>query len=271
MAYGPWNPQTQSFQPLPGQGQTPQVGAPAPAAAPTQQAAATPATTQGVNQNYPNLSPTGTDATLNPGSQNPFARDNSPIMAAPGIPNQQQSNAFLPSVFRDPYLQGLNAAVQSGNWASQALPGASAFQQSLYSPGITPMEQTYLQSAAQLSNNQLSNTQANLAGMFENSASHGSLAPAMLQAANTSGAQLGQLAGQMGTQREQMATNAMPFTFGFPIQAAQAGQQSSQGLFGMGQQAMYGDLAFPMAQQGSNAFASPTVISQPGTSSSKGK
>lgn len=269
MAYGPWNPQTQAFQTLPGQSQP---AAQQPATQTTQnQTPTTAAPTTGANPNYPNLSPTGTNATLNPGQQNPYAVDSTPIMAAPGTPNAQQSNAFLPSVFRDPYLQGINAATQASNWSSQALPGAAAWQQSLYSPNITPMEQTYLQSAAQLSSNQLSNTQAQLAGMFENSASHGSLAPAMLQAANTSGAQLGQLAGQMGTQREQMATNAMPFTFGFPIQASQAAQQSSQGLYGMGQQAMYGDLQFPMAQQGSNAFASPTVLSQPGTSSSKGK
>jgi hypothetical protein len=126
-------------------------------------------------------------------------------------------------------LQGINAAAQTGNWQSQALPGASAFQSSLYSPNLTPMAQTYLQSAAQLSGNQLNNTQSQLAGMFENNANSSSLAPAMLQAANQSSAQLGQLAGQLGMQQQQLAAQSMPFTFGSPSKPHKLGNKPLRG------------------------------------------
>ena len=220
---------------------------------------------------FPYLQPNSSGSVIGYGNQHPYSADPQPVIPAPPRPDPTASQDFLPSVFRDPYLQGLNAAAQTSNWASQALPGASNYLQGLYSGGLNQIAQTYLQSAAELSNHQLAGTLANLGGMFENSASHGSLAPAYLQAANQSGAQLGQLAGQLGTQQMQQATSTLPFTFGFPIQAAQAGQQSSQGLYSQAQNAMYGDLQFPLAMFGSNPYSAPTVVSQPGTSSGKGK
>ena len=185
-------------------------------------------------------------------------------------PTEAQANAFLPSVFSSPYLQGINTGTQVANYSSQALPAASQFQQSLYSSGVTPMEQSYLNSAATLSGNQLAQTQANIGGMFENSSNSSGIAPAMLQAANTSSAQLDQMAGQMGTSREQTAAASLPSTYAAPTNAETAAQNSSSGLYSASNAAMYGDSSYPLAAIGSNTYTAPTVVAQP-TSSSKGK
>lgn len=226
----------------------------------------TPGNTSGIpinNQQY--------QQTLNPGDQNPYATNNAyPIASPPGSPGQSLTDRFLPSLFGDPFKQGMQAATTASNFSSQAIPGAADFQQGLYAPGLNPMEQSGLQASANLAGIQLGNTQAKLGGMFENSASSSGLAPAYLQAANQTADQLGQQASQMVQQRQGLAAQTLPFTMGFPIQAAQASQQSAEGLFGMGQQAMYGDSQFPLGVFGSNPFASPTVLSQAG-SSGKGK
>lgn len=211
--------------------------------------------------------------TLNPGDQNPYATNNAyPIASPPGTPGAALQNSFLPSLFGDPYKQGQQAATTASNFSAQAIPAAAQFQQNLYNPGLNPAEQSMLQASSQLSNIQLGDTQNRLAGMFENSASSSGLAPAMLQAANQSAAQLGQQGAQMELGRQQQATQTLPFTMGFPIQAAQAGQQSAEGLYGMGQQAMYGDSSYPLSVLGSSPFSSPSIISQPPSQSGgKGK
>ena len=182
--------------------------------------------------------------------------------AAP-LPTSAQAQQFLPSAFSAPYLQGINTGTQVANFSSQALPAASQFQQSMYSPGVTPMEQSYLNSAAQLSGNQLAQTQANIGGMFENSSNSSGIAPAMLQAANTSSAQLDQMAGQMGTQRQQTAAASLPGTYAAPTNAETAAQNSSSGLYSAANAAMYGDSSYPLAAVGSNTYTAPTMITQP--------
>ena len=185
-------------------------------------------------------------------------------------PTTAQANAFLPSVFSSPYLQGINTGTQVANYSSQALPAASQFQQSLYSNQLTGADQSALGAAAQLSGNQLAQTQANIGGMFENSSNSSGLAPAMLQAANTSSAQLDQTAANMGISQTQTAAASLPSTYAAPTNAETAAQNSSSGLYSAANAAMYGDSSYPLAAIGSNTYTAPTVVAQP-TSSSKGK
>lgn len=177
-----------------------------------------------------------------------------------GPPTAQQTRDFLPDILRDPYVNAINNAQTMANWAGMAVPGAAAFHADLYNPGMSAMEQAYAGSSAALGSRELAKTHNRIAGMFENSASHGSLAPAFLDATNQFNAQMNQMIGQMGTQRQQTAAQMTPFTMGFPIQAGQAGQAGAQGLYDMAQNAMYGDLNFPLAMFGSNPFMAPTVV-----------
>lgn len=182
---------------------------------------------------------------------------------APGVPNAPTgayADAFLPDIFEQPYTNLINNAQTMANWSSQAVPGAAAFQAGIYDPNMTAMEQAYAGAAAQLSDRSLAATHNRLAGMFENSIGHGSLAPAFFDATNQANAQLNQMIGQMGTQRQSIAAQLTPFTFGFPIQAGQAAAQGASGLWDMGQNAMYGELNFPMAALGSNTVLAPSII-----------
>lgn len=221
---------------------------------------------------FNNLPPNAYQQTLNPGGQHPYSNDPQQMLSPPPKPGEAYTQNFLPSVLRDPFMQGMNAATQASNWAAQAIPGAAQFHQQLYNPGMNGFEQSALNSSAQMARMALGDTQAQLMGMFENAPGNSGLAPALLQAANQTAAQLGQQISQMGLQRQQLATQSMPFSFGFPIQASQASQQAAQGLFGAAQQGMYGDLQFPLAMLGSTPFVNPTVISQPAPSGGgKGK
>lgn len=204
---------------------------------------------------------------LNPGQEHPYGPGFS-LISPPPAPGSGY-DSFLPPVLEGPYSQGINTAVNMANWAGQAAPQAAAFQQALYSPGMTPMEQQYLGSSAMLGARQLADAYNRIEGMFENSASHGSLAPALFDATNQFNQQLNQMAGQMGTQRQSMASQLLPFSFGFPIQAYQAAQTGAEGLYGMAQNAMYGDLQFPLAMFGSVPYAPSTTIAQPQASGGK--
>ena len=187
---------------------------------------------------------------------------------APATPTQAQSSQFLPSVFSSPYLQGINTGTQVANYSSQALPAASQFQQSLYSNQLTGANQSALGAAAQLSGNQLAQTQANIGGMFENSSNSSGIAPAMLQAANTSSAQLDQTAANMGNQQTQTAAASLPSTYSTPLNATTTAENSSSGLYSAANAAMYGDSSYPLAAIGSNTYTAPTVVAQPASTKS---
>lgn len=78
----------------------------------------------------------------------------------------------------------------------------------------------------------------------------------------------------MGLERQKMATQNLPFLFGFPTQVAGANQQAAAGMYNLGQNAMYGDTPFAMSVHGQIPQVAPTVIQPPaggGGSGGKGK
>lgn len=282
MAFFPFDPFTGGLNPNPTQFPTAPVAQQPSPSVPTAGGGAQTPTTSGPSGGNPGGGPNQNPAfygspgaasgqTLNPGDQHPYTAPGNPypLIGPPSLPGQDYTNYFLPGIFQQPYTQGINQAIDTANWSGQALPNAAAFQQALYSPGMTPMEQQFLGSSAMLGARQLGDTMNRIEGMFENSSSHGSLAPALFDATNQYNQQLNQMAGQMGTQRQSLAAQSMPFTFGFPIQAYQAAQGGADGLYGMAQNAMYGDLSFPLAMFGSNPYIAPSVIAQPNTSGGK--
>lgn len=163
----------------------------------------------------------------------------------------------------------MNVAAQVGTAAGKALPNAASFQQQLYGPGLTQMEQSFLGSSAELGMRGLNDTLNRIEGQFENSPMHGSLGGLQMDAANQFAAQMMNTGSQMGMQRQGLAAQTMPFTFGFPMQASGFGQQSAEGLYNMMTQAMYGDMSWPAALYGQYPFMSPTIVQQTGGSGRK--
>lgn len=203
-----------------------------------------------------------------PGVAQPAPPPPGPTMAPAAAP--QDPSQFLPGVFSQPYTSGVQAGQNIASFASQALPNISGFQQALFSPNMTPMEGMYAQAATDLGLRGLAQTQANIMGQFENSGFHSAMAPLMMNSANQFSDQINQLIGQMGTNRMGLAAQQMLPSMGFPLQALQAGQQSAEGLYGMANNAMYGDMQFPFAMYGSTPFSAPTVIAQPSGGKGKG-
>lgn len=70
----------------------------------------------------------------------------------------------------------------------------------------------------------------------------------------------------LALERQRMAAQSLPFTFGFPTQVATANQQAAAGMYNLGQQAMYGDTQFPMAVHGQIPQVAPTVVQPPPSS-----
>lgn len=196
----------------------------------------------------------------------PAPQQGAPPAAAASAP--ASSSQFVPDAFAAPYTSGVQAGQNIANFAGQALPNIAGFQQALFSPNMTPMETMYAQAASDLGLRGLAQTQANLMGQYENSGFNSSFGPTMMNAANQFSDQINQMIGQMGTNRMGLAAQTMLPSMGFPLQALQSGQQSAEGLYGMANNAMMGDVQFPFAMFGSTPFSAPTVIAQP--SGSKG-
>lgn len=237
--------------------------------APTETATPAPTPTPANNAGYAN-NPANQwkGQALNPGAQQPYSNDPFAMISPQAAPGQGYAN-FLPAVFRDPYLSGMNAAAQVGTAAGAALPNLSGFQSQLYGPGLTGMEQAFMGAAGEQGLRGLNQTLNRVEAQFENSPMHGALAPAMMDAANQFAQNMMTTGSQMGTQRQTVAAQMMPSSFQVPLQAAQASQQGSEGLYNMLTQAMYGDLQYPAALYGQYPFISPTVVQ--GTSQGKGK
>lgn len=214
--------------------------------------------------------PGATSGALNPGQQHPFSNDPFPLIAPPAAPGEAYNN-FLPSILANPFLSGINAAAQVGTAAGMALPGAAGFQAAMYGPGPTPMEQAFLQSGAALGMRGLNEAFNRVDAQFENAPMHSALAPSMMNAGNQFAEQMMNTAGQMGVQRQGQAASLLPFTFGFPLQAAQSGQESASGLLGMATQGMYGDLNYANSVYSGYPMLSPAIVQNTGGGGGKGK
>lgn len=210
---------------------------------------------------------------LNPGDANPLMT-NSPsintINQPPGLPSQNILDRFLPPVLLNPFLGGINAAAQLGSYAAQAAPAAGAYQQSLYSPGLNPMEASFLGASGSLGMRGLESAFNQINAQYENTPFASTRFRQMTDAGNQFGEQMTQIGAQMAQQRQQLATQNLPFAFGFPLQAAQAGQSSAQGLYNLAQTGVYGDLQFPLSAYQSAPLV-PSTIVQPAASGGGGK
>ena len=218
----------------------------------------------GTNTNYAN-NPAGQwqGGSLNPGDQQPYSNDPWAMLSPQAAPGSAYSN-FLPSVFRDPYLSSMNAAAQVGTAAGMALPNAAGFQSELYGPGLTGMEQSFMQSAGEQGLRGLNQTLNRVEAQFENAPLHGALGAMETDAANQFATNMMNMGAQMGTQRQNTAAGTLGTTFQLPLQAGQQSQEASSGLYNMMTQAMYGDLQFPMAMYNSYPFVSPTIMQSTG-------
>lgn len=214
--------------------------------------------------------PATSPTTLNPGAQHPFSSDPFPLIAPPAGPGSAYNN-FLPSILANPFLSGINTAAQAGTAAGMALPNAAGFHSALYGPGMTPMEQAFLSSGAELGMRGLNTALNRVDAQFENAPMHSAQAPAMFDAANQFAAQMMNTAGQMGTQRQSLAAQSMPFTFGFPMQASQHAQDSAAGLLGMATQGMFGDLNYASSLYNGYPMLSPAIVQNTGGGGGKGK
>lgn len=220
---------------------------------------------QNTNPTLPFLPPSwGTGQPLEPGQQHPFSQDPYPVLGAPSGPSQQATQQFMPSVFSDPYLSGMSAAANIGSYASAAVPQAAAFQQGMYSPFLNPMEQAFLGSSAALGRLGLEDAFNRIDTQYENSPMASGRTRMYSDAANQFAQQMGQLGSQMGLSRQAQAAQMLPTTFGFPLQASQFGQQSAEGLYGMMQHAMTGDLQYPMSFYSGYPLLPPTVMQSAG-------
>ncbi len=199
--------------------------------------------TQGGMVNNP-----GSSSTVTPGSTHPLEGKTpsaNGLLAPPGAPSSVYQENFTPSIFRDSFVSGINAANQIGSYAAQAVPGAANYQASLYDPNLNAMEQSFLTAGANLGLRGLESSFNQINSQYENTPFHSSRGVQMDEAANQFSNQMMGTAGNMGTQRQQMATNNLQQAFSTPLSSNQFGQQSAAGLYNLFSNAMTGELAFP--------------------------
>lgn len=187
----------------------------------------------------------------------------------PPLPSSQYTDRFIPPVLLNPFMGGINAAAQMGGFASQAAPMAGMFQQGLYSPGLNPMEQAFLGSSGALGMRGLESAFNRIDAQYENAPMASTRFRQMTDAGNQFGEQMANIGSQMGLQRMSMAAQNLPFAFGFPLQAADAGQTSAADLLNLANQAMTGPLDLPLSIYQSAPVIPPAVIQPPATAGGK--
>lgn len=190
----------------------------------------------------------GATSSVTPGSRNPLEGQTpsaNGLLTPPGAPSSTYQENFTPDIFRDPFVSGLNAAANIGSYAAQAVPGASQYQSSLYDPNLNAMEQSFLTAGANTGLRGLESAFNQINSQYENTPFHSSRAVQMDDAANVFANNMMSTAGNMGTQRQQLATQNLQQAFNTPLAANQYGQQSAAGLYNLFTNAMYGDLQFP--------------------------
>lgn len=180
------------------------------------------------------------------------------------LPSQSEQNSFLPGILRDPYVSGMNAAAQVGSWAGAALPGASSFQSSLYSPGLNQMEQAFMQSGANQGLRGLADSFNRIDAQYEGTPFHSSRGTQMDDAALQFSDQMTGRAAGLGLQRQQLAASNLPVAFGTPLQAATSQQEMASGLYNLAQQGMTGELQFPLSMYSGYPMVSPAVVQSSG-------
>lgn len=203
---------------------------------------------------------------LQPGSPHPYTLENmvniplSGLAPPPPLPGTDFTDRFLPPILRDPFVSQLNAASQLGGFAAQAAPQAGAFQQGLYSPGLNLMEATQLGSAGALGLRGLESAFNQINAQYENTPFASTRFRQMTDAGNQFAQQMANIGSQMGLQRQQMAAQNLPFAFGFPLQAGQAGQAAASSLLNLAGQGMTGELNFPLAAYSGFPVVSPAIV-----------
>lgn len=170
------------------------------------------------------------------GQEHPFA-------SLAGV--QGAASNILPDIYRQPFRAGMEAAGTTGSYAAAALPGASQFQQGLYSENLNPFESNMLNSSAYLGSLGLEQVTNKISDEYALDPYNSGKNKAYYDAANQFAGQMMQTGAQMGLDRMSLATQNLSNVFTFPNQAAQYGQQSAAGLYNAYDQALYGDLKLP--------------------------
>jgi len=277
MAYGPWNNQTNSFQPMPGAQATPgssstQQQTPTP----TQQASSAPAAPKPQQTADFGFGP---QPTMSPGQQIPGSQSGDNPLTAP----QPGATTAVRQGFLDPSLTApfYNAAAVAGNAGTQMgqlgqqsaalAPQANNFLSGLFSNNLNPMEQSFM--AASLGNALVGMQQGmnRQEAQFEGTPFHSALPQAQGQVMEQMFRDMFQQGSQMGLQREQLATQAsgQPFNqamtgLGGAMTAAQIGPQMSQGLFNMANAHYNAPYSLPMNLWSGVPISSPTVLASQG-------
>lgn len=170
-------------------------------------------------------------------------------------------------------FQGLGqTANEIGSASALAAPNAAQFQQNLFAPGLNQTQQSFLQNAGSLQEQQIEQTYANT--MQNQYAGNPGIAGSQLQL----GAQTAQTAGQnllntalpLYEQNQQLATGALGGVLANPITAAQDSAQAASSQTSLAQ-SIY-DQPFQLSESilGGSPFIPPTTVVPPAQVSSSG-
>lgn len=195
------------------------------------------------------------------GMQNVYPGQQQQFQNPAGI--QATASNILPDIYRQPFLQGIEAAAQTGSYSAAALPGAAQFQQGLYSPTLNPLEQQFMQSSGYLGSLGLEQAMNNIGSQYALDPGHNGQNKEYYDAANQFAAQMMQTGSQMGLDRMQMATQNLPNVFNQPLTSAAFGQQSAAGLNNAYSTARYQDTDMAYNIWANSPVAGGTYVQQP--------
>lgn len=190
---------------------------------------------------------------------------NSGLMNNLSDPARLQSNRFFgnnPSL-TDPFQAHQNMASQIASFGAQAVPGAAAFQQGLFTPGFNAAENAFMNSEGERQSRLLNQQMAGLGNKFSGTPFHSGYLNMSREMGAEAASNLGQAAQNLAVNRQGLAAQAAQRILGSPTQATEQAQNVPSSLLQLITQLQQAPLQAGVSYLSNTPIMAPTII--PGT------
>lgn len=190
---------------------------------------------------------------------------------------REGTSSFIQQDIANPYFDRQNLATTTASFGAQSIPGAAMFQNQLFNPGFSPMEDAFMQNEAARQQRALNPAMARMQAQFGGTPFHSGMLNSFRELGEGMGLNLGNQALQLGVNRQGLAANAAGRIMGSPLDAAAQAQGATSDVANLTTNLFNSMYALPLAAANQSPIIAPSVISSGGggtsttTSSGGGK
>ena len=178
------------------------------------------------------------------------------------------SAPLIPPSYSQPFFDWQNLATNAASYGAQSMPGAAAYQQSLFTPGLNTNENMFMENEAARQSRALGPAMARMQAQFAGTGMHSGMNNSFRELGEGMGLNLGNQALQLSLARQQQATGQLDRILGSPVGQAQSAANAGTGLASLGQGLYNSAMQGPLGFLDQSPIMAPTII--PGASGGGG-